>query len=104
MKSRFPLQRLYVLTTHSYICNAPAAGHSVGLDGCSEPSCVLLRWSIFSVGTPVEGICASVLPLQLFWHGRRKKACVMSSAAEQGPGVILNMWHHRETGLLVGIS
>lgn len=62
---------------------------------------MLLKWSIFSVGTPVEGICASVLALQHFWHGRRKKGCVMSSAAERGPGVILNMWHHRDTCLLV---
>lgn len=42
-----------------------------------------------------------MMPLKLFWYGCRKKTCVISSAAERGPGVILNMWYDREACLLV---
>lgn len=37
-----------ILMLHSHSFNAPAAGYSVGLDGCSEPSCVIVRHGAFS--------------------------------------------------------
>ncbi|XP_052561705.1 dnaJ homolog subfamily C member 15 isoform X2 [Tympanuchus pallidicinctus] len=52
-------------------------------------------------GAPGEGICASMLPLQLFCHGQREKCCLMSSAAEFRPRTILNMWHCREICLVM---